>query len=110
MKINVTARHFDLTGSIEDFVVKKVEGIGTLMKSDVIVHAILSVDKYIHSSELVLRADHMTFRAKATSKDLYDSVNKVVAKMEREVGTHHKKIRDKEIRQVRKIKAKEAYR
>ncbi len=101
MKLDITARHFALTPAIESFVSKKVGGMELFVTGELKVHAILSVDKYLHAAELVVHADHRVCRAQAVSKDMLDAINKAVKKLERELSTHHKKEREKEIRKLR---------
>lgn len=106
MKLTITARHFHLTPAIEEFVTKKLAGMEVMTNGEAKVHVILSVDKYLHTAEFVLQAKHMMKEAVATSKDLYDAINKSVKKLDRELVTFHKKEQEKGIRMSRKLKMK----
>ncbi|PIS46592.1 MAG: ribosomal subunit interface protein [Elusimicrobia bacterium CG08_land_8_20_14_0_20_51_18] len=93
MKIHIVARKLKLTKPIKDFIEAKVEKLYEYINNIVWIQVIVSVEKKIHTAEIVVHVGHQTMKAAAASDDLYSVVDKVMDKIETQV----KKYKDKQI-------------
>ncbi len=94
MRIDITARHFELTKALEDHV---QDGLWTLKKYfDRLInaHVILSVEKYRQIAEITLRVSGLTLASKEESDDMYTSIDHAVDKLERQVKRYKQKLQN----------------
>lgn len=91
MKLNITARHLDLTPALSEYVRKKVEKAQRYFDDIIWVQAVLSVEKLRHIAEIVVHTPGNTFRTKAEAGDLYSAIDLAVHKLD----LHLTRIKDK---------------
>lgn len=91
MQINITARHFDLTDAIKNYVNKEVEKLFTYFDRIISVSVIISYERDRSSTEIVVNAPKMNIRSKGEDTNLYKSIDSAVDKSEHQL----KKIREK---------------
>ena len=91
MKIHLVARKTKLTQSIKDFIESKLSKMQEFVDNIVWAQVIISVEKKIHSAEVVLHAGHQTMKAAAESDDLYAAIDKAMTKMESQVKKYKEK-------------------
>jgi putative sigma-54 modulation protein len=93
MDMSVTGRHVDVTPAIREYAGRKLEQIGIDFPRILSAHYILEVDKFRHIAELVLQCgNHITIEAREVSEDLYASIDRVVAKVARQMRKYKTKI------------------
>ncbi|HAH32094.1 MAG TPA: ribosome-associated translation inhibitor RaiA [Elusimicrobia bacterium] len=85
MRVHIVARKLRLTDTIKDFIEAKLLKLGEYLDNIVWAQAIVSVEKKIHTAEVILHAGHQTMKASAQSDDLYSAIDKVMSKMEIQV-------------------------
>lgn len=97
MKINTTARHYDLTPALKEYAEGKIEHLSTFFEhlDSAQAHAIFALEKYRHFFEVTLHSDGRDFIAHDTSEDMYASVDSVVDKLERQIMKHKGKLYNK---------------
>ncbi len=91
MKIHLVARKTKLTQPIKDFIESKLAKMQEFVDNIVWAQVIISVEKKIHSAEVVLHAGHQTMKAAAESDDLYAAIDKAMTKMESQVKKYKEK-------------------
>jgi len=86
MRVDITARHLELTDSIDYYVRKKIEKIGKFYgTNNVWVHVVLSVEKARHMTEIILYLDKLSLVSKGYSYDVYSSLDLTVNKLKKQL-------------------------
>lgn len=76
MRINITARHIDLTPALADYVDKKLKRVAHHFGSVIRAQVVLTVEKDRHTAEVVAHVTgHRDFRANETAGDMYAAVD-----------------------------------
>ena len=84
--VTVTGRHLAITAAINDYAVKKIEGLHLDYPKIIEAHVILEVEKYRHRAEIVLVcANHITIEAHEECSDLYASMDQASSKIARQM-------------------------
>jgi putative sigma-54 modulation protein len=91
MEITITARHFDLTNAIREYIEVNAERLERYFEHILTVHFILSLENGLSNVELILHAPKHDFRADAEDKDMYAAIDIALEKMETQV----KKLKEK---------------
>lgn len=91
MQITITARHFNLTNAIRDYVEESASKLNKYFDHILNAHFILSIENNRNKVEMVLHIPRNNFKSEADSNDMYVSIDDAVDKMENQV----KKIKDK---------------
>jgi putative sigma-54 modulation protein len=91
MKVNFTFRHMDATDALKDHIEKKCEKFGQYVDYEIDVHVILTLEKASHCAEITLRAEHKPLVGQAKSKDLYESIDMAVTKVESQLKKEREK-------------------
>jgi len=73
MSIEVTGRHVDVSDSMRHYAEKRLDKV----------HAILDIQKFTHMAEVIAHAArHIQIEGKATSENMYASIDEAVDKVE----------------------------
>ncbi len=92
LPITVTGRHMEVTESLRDYVVKKVEGLSLDYPRIMEVKAVLDFHQHRHRQvcEIILYcANHLTIDASSeTQDDLYAAIDETVSKIARRMRKH----------------------
>lgn len=102
MQIRTTARHFDLTDDLKDFAEKHIGKLGRYFNHIIDSHLILEMEKSRMTAELKLKVYGTVLTSKHKSFDMYDSVEKVIGKMEGQLKRYKGKLKDKKIKKAQK--------
>lgn len=94
MKLNITARHLELTPALSDYVHKKMERVQRHFQEIVWAQVILSVEKIRQIAEFIVHAPGNTFRTKAESGDMYSAIDLALDKL----NLHLTRVKDKKTR------------
>ncbi|MBK1833565.1 ribosome hibernation-promoting factor, HPF/YfiA family [Roseibacillus ishigakijimensis] len=87
--VNVTVRHEEITDSLRDYAVSKIDGLSLDYPRIIEAKAILDVQKNRHIAEILLFcADHIVIEASTESEDMYKSIDKTVDKIARRMRKH----------------------
>jgi putative sigma-54 modulation protein len=91
MSSHLNFKHLAATDALKTHIEDKVEKLYKIVSYPMEIHVFLSVQKEVHSVEIKCHAEHKEMAALAKSKDLYESIDTVIHKLE----TQLKKERDK---------------
>lgn len=91
MKIHISARHIALTPAIRSYLTKKIDRLERHFDHLVWASAILAVEKYRHSAEIIIHSPLHTMRSKSEAKDLYGAIDLAVDKADKQL----KKLKEK---------------
>jgi putative sigma-54 modulation protein len=102
MQIRTTARHFDLTDDLKDFVEKHIGKLERFFDHIIDSHLILDTEKSRMTAELKLKVYGTVLTSKHRSFDMYDSVEKVIDKMESQLKRYKERLKDKKAKKAQK--------
>ncbi len=94
MRINITARHFEITKELEDHVQNRLWTLKKNFESIIHTHVILSVEKYRHTAEITMKVSGLTLVSKEESESMYTAIDHAVAKLERQVKRYKQKLQN----------------
>jgi len=90
MKLNITYRHLASTPSIEERITEKVAHFVKYFNESVEINWVCSIDNGLHRSEVNVHAGQQYFHAKAEEDNLYKTIDRVLAKLERQIRKKNK--------------------
>jgi putative sigma-54 modulation protein len=100
MEVNVTFRHADTSEVLRDHIKEKITKLAKYFIKPTMAHVTLNVEGSRHIAEISFSESHSLFNAQEGSHDMYLSVDRALAKIERQlkkykekVKNHHKKKR-----------------
>lgn len=102
MQIRTTARHFDLTDDLKDFVEKHAGKLERFFDHIIDSHLILEMEKSRMTAELKLKVYGTVLTSKHRSFDMYDSVEKVIDKMQSQLKRYKERLKDKKVKKAQK--------
>ncbi len=103
MQSRTTARHFDLTDELKNFVDKETDKLGKYFNNIIDTHLILDAEKSRMTAELKVKVYGTVLTSKVRSFDMYESVEKVINKMEQQLKRYKERLKDKKAKKVQKI-------
>jgi putative sigma-54 modulation protein len=106
MKISITSRHEKLTEGLKNHVEDKIQKVEKFLGKIKEAHVILNFEKKVHICEVTLAAKDLKLSAKATSRDMYQSIDAALTRLEtqahkqkdKRVG-HHRHEGGREVRE-----------
>jgi len=102
MQIRTTARHFDLTDDLKNFAEKHIQKLGRYFNHIIDSHLILEMEKSRMTAELKVKVYGTVLTSKHRSFDMYDSVEKVIGKMEGQLKRYKERLKDKKAKKAQK--------
>jgi putative sigma-54 modulation protein len=105
MQIRTTARHFDLTEDLKTFSQKEIKRLEKYFNHIIDCHLILDQEKNRITAELKTKVYGTILSSKYKSYNLYDSIEKVIDKMETQLKRYKAKLQDKKAKKSQAIKA-----
>jgi len=103
MPIRITARHFDLTDDLKNFVEKEIEKLGRYFNHIIDTHLILDAEKSRMTAELKVKVYGTVLTSKVRSFDMYNSVEKVIDKMGEQLKRYKDRLQDKKAKRAQKV-------
>jgi putative sigma-54 modulation protein len=82
MKVNITSRHEKLTEGLKNHVEEKINRVERYLGKIKEAHVILNFEKSVHSCEVTLVAKDLKLSAKAISRDMYQSIDAALTRLE----------------------------
>jgi len=97
MQILITGRHVEVTPALRQYIdirMKRVARFGAKLGD---VQVILGVEKYRHTAEVVLALNGVAVQAKASTKEMYASIDEVLDKVSRQISRQKDKRRSRKV-------------
>lgn len=101
MQINVSGHHLDITPALRNYVESKLDRLERHFDRITNVDVILSVEKERQKAESTIRISGGEVYAGAESDDLYAAIDKLAAKLDRQLIKQKEKIKDRKERASR---------
>jgi len=101
MQITITARHFELTRAIRDYVETSCLKLKKYFDHIITVHATLALENSRNICELSLHAAKFSLQSEAEEMDMYLSIDNAVDKMEGQIKKLKDRITDHQKRSVK---------
>lgn len=92
MQVSVTFRHMEPTEALKEFAAEKVARIEKFIHTSTDAHVVLSVEKYMHKADILIKAHGVMMRGQEKSEDMYSSIDGAVDKIERQVKRYRNKL------------------
>lgn len=94
MEIDVSGRHFQVTGPLRDYIEEKIKKLGKYSLKLESVHVILSVQKFHHISEITLLAKNTRLTAKNESAEMYAAFDESFENIQLQMRRQHDRVKD----------------
>lgn len=91
MEIHVTFRHTETSKVIQEHIKEKIEKLTKYLIKPTHAHVTLNVEGTRHFAEIALSENHDIFNASALTHDMYLSVDRALAKIERQLKKYKEK-------------------
>ena len=104
MENRITARHFDLTPELKEFVEKQISRLNRYFNHIIDCHIILDMEKSRATAELKVKVYGTILNSKESSFEMYASVEKVISKMEAQLKKYKGKLKDTKPKKTKAIK------
>lgn len=101
MNIIISGKHMDLTKNLKEYAEEKISRFPKYLGNISEATVTLSVEKYRHKAEVLLKANGSFIQAESTTEEMYASIDDVVEKLARQI----RKFKDKNV-SLRKSKDK----
>jgi putative sigma-54 modulation protein len=92
MNIIITGRHLELTHNLKDYAEEKISKFKKYLNNISEATITLSVEKYRHKAEVLLKANGVMIQAESITGEMYSSIDEVVEKLERQVKKYKEKL------------------
>ena len=93
MQINISGHHVEITDSIRDYTISKIERLSNHHDRISSTYVTLSVDKLIQKAEATIHVSGKDVFADASSDDLYAAIDLLADKLDRQLIKHKEKMR-----------------
>ena len=94
MRIHIVARKLKMTKPVKDFIETKLSKLHEYLDNIVWAQVIVSVEKKIHSAEVIVHAGHQTMKAAASTDEMYSAIDKAMDKIEIQIKKYKERFTD----------------
>lgn len=106
MQVSVTFRHMEPTHALKSFAQEKVLRINKLFSKPTEAHVVLSLEKYMHKADITVSANGLLMRGEEKSEDMYQSIDRAIDKIERQLKRYQEKLKSHNAREDGKFKVR----
>ncbi|MDQ7786502.1 MAG: ribosome-associated translation inhibitor RaiA [Thermodesulfovibrionales bacterium] len=92
MNIIITGRHLEVTDALKTYVEKKIKRFDRYITNISEANVTLTVEKYRHKAEVLLKVNGVLIQAEAITSDVYSSIDEVAEKLERQTKKYKEKL------------------
>lgn len=92
MNIIVTGRHLEVTPALKTYAEKKITRFDRYLSNISEAVVTLSVEKYRHKVEVLLKVNGVLIQAEGITGDVYSSIDEVAEKLERQIKKYKEKL------------------
>jgi putative sigma-54 modulation protein len=91
MKVHITSRHEQLTEGLKTHIEDKIQRVERYLGKIREAHVVLNFEKRLHLCEVTLTAKNLKLSAKASSRDMYQSIDASLARLEKQAQKQKEK-------------------
>jgi len=106
MKIKVTGRRIELSEDMKGRATTEIEKLGRFFDNIISASLVLTQDKHRFDGELTMSVSRSNLVAKASTEDMFATIEEVTDKMAAQLKKHKEKIKDRKQKVVAAKKAK----
>lgn len=88
MRMTITARKFELTDELKDYIEKKFAKLGKFFGDNADVRITMAVEKAFQKAEVTIYFQSMIYRVEEKTNDMYNSIDKSIDSIERQIRKH----------------------
>lgn len=92
MQVSVTFRHMNASDALKDHAMEKASRINKYFDQASEANVVLSTERYSHKAEVTILAHGIVICGKEASTDMYNSIDRAVEKIEKQVKRYRNKI------------------
>jgi putative sigma-54 modulation protein len=92
--IQITGRHVEITESMKDYAIDKISKIERFMNRIIDVNVIMDIQRMDHRVDIILKAGNTKITSKASTTDMYVSIDQAVDKLETQLLRYKSKLQD----------------
>ena len=92
MQINITGHHIEVTDSMRNYVISKLEKLERHFDHVTNVHVILTVEKLRNKAEATVHVSGANLYAESTEEDMYAAIDSMSDKLDRQIKKHKEKL------------------
>lgn len=101
MEINIRGSKVEITKAIKTYIEEKIGRLEKYFDSDTIKATVVCKVNGIHQTvEVTIPAKRMILRAEVTTKDLYDAIDSVSDKLERQIRKNKTRMKQKKVKNI----------
>mgnify|MGYP001282502783 CR=1 FL=1 len=92
--IQITGRHIEITDSMKEYAIEKISKIERFMNRIIDVSVIMDIQRLDHRVEIILKAGNTKITSKASSADMYASIDRAADKLQAQILRYKSKLQD----------------
>lgn len=92
MQKTVTFRHMDASDALKAHALERASRMNRYFHDGSEAHIVLSLERYLHKAEVNMMAHGMVMCGKETSSDMYNSIDRAMDKIEKQVKRYREKM------------------
>jgi putative sigma-54 modulation protein len=92
MNILVTGRHLEVTPALKNYAEEKIKKFERYSSDITEATVTLSVEKYRHKAEVMLKASGLLIQAESVTGEIYSAIDEVSEKLDRQVKKYKEKL------------------
>lgn len=94
MNFTISGHHLDVTPSLKEYVMNKLERVRRHFDQVIDVNMILSVEKLRQKAEITLHLSGKDIHVEAVHEDMYAAIDALIDKLDRQVCKHKERVQD----------------
>ena len=91
MNIQISGRNIELTDALKDYIHKKSDKLSHHFSPIIAMSVVLAVEREDQIAEATVSVTHLEAHASAKSTDMYQSIDLMLAKLEKQLAKHKEK-------------------
>ena len=92
MNIIVNGKHLRITPALKNYAVEKIGKFEKYFSNKAEASVTLSVEKYRHKAEVLLKANGVMIQAESVTGEVYSAIDEVVEKLEKQIKKYKEKL------------------
>ncbi len=95
MKIEITAKNYEVSQKLRDIIEKKVQRLDKYFEDDATAKVLCKQENNIFKIELNVRSKGLFYRSEVAGDNMYENIDLALPKVERQIVKYAEKFRDK---------------